>query len=123
MERTKEAFLGLVRAARTAKKLDEELTNLGYAETPYAEIYSNIADAIYRLLNESTEKFEDSVTHTMLTAPLFDNERRAACLNYVYTTRNAIPTEQPSPEIAKPELMKQLYERSGGYMSPEGDWT
>ena len=74
----------MVRSARKAKQLDEELLKIGYSETPYGYICGELADAIYDLIGEKTENWEDSVTYTALTVPFYCDERRAAMLFHVY---------------------------------------
>lgn len=119
MDNIKSALLGMVNAATLAKKMDKGMVELGYSETPYATLYADISDAIYQMIGEHTDRFEDSVTYTMLTAPYLDNERRAASLAYVYAKNFS----QPKPDTMEPDAMKKLHEKNGGYVSPEGDWT
>ena len=118
MAEIKDVLLRMVSAARRAKHLDDELVKIGYSETPYADIYADISDAIYKLIGEHCETFETSITHTMLTAPFMDDERRAASLAYTYNENNSIP----KPDTIEPNEMKDMHNKNGGYMSPEGDW-
>lgn len=65
----KEALTKLVRAARTAKRADDALRNVGYTDTPYFDIYGDIVDGIYAMLGEKTNTLEESVTYTVLSNP------------------------------------------------------
>ena len=65
----KEGLLALVSAAMEAKNLDETLGTLGYDETPYFNIFSNIADGICKLLGESDVPFEETRTSEALHTP------------------------------------------------------
>lgn len=65
----KEALAKLVKAARTAKRADDALRNVGYTDTPYFDIYGDIVDGIYAMLGEKTNTLEESVTYTALSNP------------------------------------------------------
>ena len=65
----KDVMTRMVKTYKTARNADDALRSVGYEGTPYAEIAGSIADAIYYMLGESTEKFDDSVT-----AKTLDNE-------------------------------------------------
>lgn len=120
MSNMKDALLRMVKAARRAKSMDDFFAEKGYSETPYGEIYGEIFDAIYDLLGENALTVHDSITHTMLTAPYLDDERRAACLNHVYEANNA----QPKPNTIEPDEMNRMVKENGGYKydTPEGEW-
>ena len=120
MSNMKDALLRMVKAARLAKTMDDFFVEKGYGETPYSEIYGEIFEAIYSLLGENTPIANESITHTMLTAPYMDDERRAACLNHVYESRNM----QPKPNTIEPDEMDRMVKENGGYRyeTPEGDW-
>ena len=64
----------LIHAGRDALHLENILTGLGYKETPYFNLYSEIADAIYCMLGEDTESFDKSVTHAVMSDPLTSDE-------------------------------------------------
>lgn len=115
-------------------KAEEALKNagIGYEDTFIGDMAGNIADAIYDLVGEHTEKFEDSATFTALTAPHLCEERRVALLMYAwrgnhpevahYLEMRECP-EQPKPNTIEPKEMRKMEMRNGGYMAPEGDWT
>lgn len=121
MDNIKDALLRFTNAAMLAKKIDAALAEHGYGETPYAEIFGEISEGIYALLEEHTERFSDSATSSMLNAPCLNNERRAACLAYVYRQNHG----QPRPNTIEPDEMREMVKENSGYMheTPEGDWS
>lgn len=56
----------LVEAGMLAKKMDNALHDAGFDGSPYFSIYGNIADAIYKLIGEHTETFDESITAHVL---------------------------------------------------------
>lgn len=118
-------------------KAEEALKNagIGYEDSFIGDMAGNIADAIYDLVGEHTEKFEDSATFTALTAPHLCEERRVALLMYAW--RGNHPelaryyekldcSEQPKPNLMEAEEIRKMTEKNGGYFrweTPEGDWT
>ncbi len=52
----------LIKAGRDTLHLERTLNDLGYTETPFFSIHGDIADAIYHLLGEDTQTFEESET-------------------------------------------------------------
>ena len=63
---TKAVLTHLIRAARDAFHLEKTLKDIGYKETPYFNLYGEIADAIYNMLGEDTDTFDESVTHAAI---------------------------------------------------------
>ena len=63
---TKKVFLHLVKAARDSLHLETTLANIGYSETPYFNLYGEIAEAIYAMLGENTDTFDESATAGIL---------------------------------------------------------
>ena len=65
----------LVNAYRNASNLDDGLINLGFTTTPCFDIAGDIADAIYYMLGENTETFDESVTaQTLWNAELSNDQ-------------------------------------------------
>ena len=62
-------------AGMIAKKMDDVLHKAGYDDNPYFSIYGHITDAIYKLIGESTETFEESVTYLVMNSMISDNRR------------------------------------------------
>lgn len=62
----KKVLTHLIRAARDAIHLERTLDDLGYKETPYYDLYGEISEAIYGIVGEDTEEFDESVTYNVL---------------------------------------------------------
>ena len=76
----KKVIAHLIHAGRDALNLDNVLTGFGYKETPYFNLYGEIANAIYCMLDEDTESFDQSVTHAIMNDPMTSDEAAAECL-------------------------------------------
>ena len=109
MKEMKDALLRIIRAAMEAKRMDEALLKLGYRENPYFSIYGNLADAIYMLAAEKTDKFEDSVTFLVLNTQSISDERRAEIL-YAEMQKNKAPV------ITEHEEIRLMAMENGGYI-------
>ena len=64
----------LIRAGRDALHLEKMLTGLGYDSTPYYNLHGEICDAVYKILGEDTETFEESVTYAAMNDCLTSDE-------------------------------------------------
>lgn len=62
----KKVLTHLIRAARDAIHLERTLDDLGYKETPYYDLYGEISEAIYGIVGEDTEEFDESVTYNVI---------------------------------------------------------
>lgn len=140
--KVREALLLMVKTGMMAKELDGKMLELGYSCTPYSVIYGRIADAMYALIGEKTETFDESVTYTALNAPYLCDSRRADILMYAWRKNNAQEQaeeqDQPKPKILSGEELKRMidnYDLGNGYMftatsddrkyrhqTPEGEW-
>ena len=80
--RIKSALLKLTKAARDAHYMDSAMETAGYSSNPYADIYGNIADAVYELLGEHTDTFDESVTCATLLSFAITNEQ---CAEYLFS--------------------------------------
>ena len=119
MEGIKDALLRMIRSALTAQKMEYAYANVDLEKNPMHKIYGDLVDAIYYLVGEHVDDITESETFTVMTSPILSDERRANILTYVYLKNH--PT-QPSPNLMSSDGMKELYERNGGYMTPEGEW-
>ena len=63
---SKKVLLHLIRAGRDAIHLEQTLNNIGYKETPFFNIYGEIADAVYEMLGEKTDSFDESMTYAAM---------------------------------------------------------
>ena len=61
---TKSVLTHMIRAGRDALHLEKTLTDIGYKETPYFNLYGEITDAIYALLDEQTDTIEESKAYS-----------------------------------------------------------
>jgi len=78
----------LVKAGRDALHLENVLTELGYKETPYYAMYGEITDAIYCLLNEETDTFDESATHKAMN-DIYSTDTECADKLYDLYKRNS----------------------------------
>ena len=123
MQNIKDAISRMVAAAVRLKETMKNYVDNGVDDNPLFEIWGDILDGIYTLLEEHTETFEESVTYTVMTAPYLNNERRTEMLWAEYKNRHQEQfIVQPKPVTMNPSDMKALYSKNGGYMTPEGDW-
>ena len=70
----------MVKTARTALRLSEQLNKIGYPFLLLDEIYGDIADAIYYLIGENTIHFEDSLTFIVLNTDAITDDARITIL-------------------------------------------
>ena len=56
----------LVHVAKVAMEADDAMRKLGYSHNPYFDLYGKTADAIYIMVQEHTESFDQSATHKLL---------------------------------------------------------
>ena len=64
----------LIRAGRDALHLEKTLTDIGYKETPYFNLYGEITDAIYGILDEQTDTIEESKAYAAIHDPFTPDE-------------------------------------------------
>lgn len=71
---TKSVLTHLIRAGRDAIHLERTLTEIGYKETPYFNLYGDITDAIYGILDEHTDTIEESMAYAAIHDPFTPDE-------------------------------------------------
>ena len=71
---TKSVLTHLIRAGRDALHLEKTLTEIGYNETPYFNLYGEITDAIYGILGEQTDTIEESKAYAAIHDPFTPDE-------------------------------------------------
>ena len=71
---TKSVLTHLIRAGRDALHLEKTLTEIGYVETPYFNLYGEITDAIYGILDEHTDTIEESKAYAAIHDPFTPDE-------------------------------------------------
>ena len=118
----KDSLLRLVKAGLATKKLQEAYVTVGLDDNTLFDIYVNILDAIYGLIGEHTNTFEESVTYIVMTAPILSDERRATMLEAEYRKNHP---EQPKPNVCTTAELFKMFNENGGYLreTPEGDWS
>ena len=77
-------FLNLVDAGMMAKKMDKAMQDAGFDDNPYFEIYGCVAQAIYYLLDEKMDNYEDSLADYSLSDKLHGREERVSFLMDAY---------------------------------------
>lgn len=88
---SKKILTHLIRAGRNAQNMENILHSFGYKETPYFDLYGDIAEAIYALLGEQTDSFDESVTYAIMNDPITSDEDCAEHLAPMVTTNLDIP--------------------------------
>lgn len=81
----------LLEAAETAKAMDEQMLKLGYDTNPYSDIFSHIADAVYHIIRENKQNFEDSVTHLVMNTDSLSKEEKLILLFRQYEQNKTEP--------------------------------
>ena len=71
---TKSVLTHLIRAGRDAIHLEKTLSGVGYNETPYFNLYGDIIDAIYGILDEHTDTIEESMAYAAIHDPFTPDE-------------------------------------------------
>ena len=103
----------LVRASRDALHMEQTLKGLGYSETPYFHLYGEITEAIYCMLGESTETFDESITSTTINNIFLTDEHCAEELSEHCKEEEKEDTFQ-SPYSTKRILEEMAEERGLG---------
>jgi len=101
----RDAMLRLVKAWKKANDTDETLQELGYNTTPYEEIAGNIADAIYYILGEQTNTFDESVTFRTLSNFTLSAEKCTDILMAAYEKKTHV--SDPTTECLNEEADKR----------------
>lgn len=78
----------MVKTARTALRLSEHFSKIGYPFLLFDDIYGDIADAIYYLVGENTIHFEDSLTFIVLNTDAITDDARITILLKKYLEAN-----------------------------------
>lgn len=116
----KDALLRVIKATRMSLRLAEDTRKLlinEKAQTVPDCIAGFLTDALFYFCGErltSKQDFNrDSQTMKLLTSDLSDGE---------VTDKFLAMVQQPKPTLISKEEFRELYEKNGGYMTPEGDW-
>lgn len=77
----------LVSVASESLTLEQGLNELGYVGSPYWNIFCNVSDVIYHILEENTEDFCDSMTWKVLNDELLTHEDEVKIFVQAYAVR------------------------------------
>ena len=111
---TKKVLTHLIRAGRDALHLENTLKEIGYKETPYFNLYGEIADAIYNMIGEETDTFDESVTHAAINDIFTPDEICAENLAEMCNGQSDILSEIP---VSTRKIILETAERRG--MDPQ----
>lgn len=104
---TKNILTHLIRAGRDALHLEKTLNSIGYDGTPYYNLHGEICDAIYGIIGENTDTFEESITYAAMNDCLIPDELCAEQLAQL-----CMPDESAVPDATR-ELIAETAERLG----------
>ena len=92
----KKALRKMLNVAVFAKQKDDNLANSGCSHTLLFDLYGGAADAIYYLIGEYTNTFEESVTYNAINQPGLLPEERLTLLTNEYE-KNHTEQNRPAP--------------------------
>lgn len=131
MEISKDALLRVVKATRSSMKQAEIMQQLIPEKNVWTwsdHIAGFLQDALFDMSGEKLstgQDFENSNTMRLLTGDMSDEAVADWLIMMDKIRRNHLPHEevqQPKPQIMDPKLVKDMYDKNGGYTSPEGEW-
>ena len=123
MEGIRDAISRMVKAGLQVKKLQESYVKTGLDDNALFEVWGDILEAIYHLIGEHTETFDESKTAIIMNAPCLSVELRSELLFNEFVRNNC--ATQGKPVTFTEEQTNDMFRKSGGYRfeTPEGDWT
>ena len=83
----------MVRVARNACQISEYMSGLGFGDDPYFSLMADAADAVYYLVGEHTERFDQSVTYQIVHDKSMPDDACVRLLMKIYE-RNRSNDEQ-----------------------------
>lgn len=132
MEISREALLLVIKATRAAMRMAEDMQRmvLGKGETTADQIAGYLEDALLIISGEQQPDgkmmdLDNSETERLLTSDLLDDDSVAGwffMMNSIREKHLAPKEGLPKPQTMSKEDMRDLYQKNGGYMTPEGDW-
>lgn len=125
MDNIRDALLRMYRAAKWALKYHMALQDAGAGDSPYWDIYGEIADAIYALIGEHELYFTHSLTYRVLHTADLDDAKAVDMLYSEYVKNFEIgPEQMPEPHTISAKEINEMVMKNGGYsyQTPEGDW-
>jgi len=111
----------MVNAGMEIQNLRGKFVRNDREKDPLFEAWGELLEAIYCLVGEHKEMFNDSATSIVMNAPILSNERRTKMLMSEYRKHHP---EQPKPDTVEPDQMRDMVRQNGGYRyeTPEGEW-
>ena len=108
---TKTVLTHLIKAGRDALHMEQSLKKLGYAETPYYDLYGEISEAIYCILGENSDTFDQSATYAAIHDYFMTDEQ---CAEYLTQMCEDTETEPLSciPEATRRILIDAAKDRN-----------
>ena len=120
MKNVEDALLRLVRSERKLRRIVWAFENAGFTEdSPISWTHGEIIDAIYELIGDESETYEESETFLILNTKSLSEEREVALLMDVY--RRHVAPEMPAPNLISKDKLRNM-QKQNGYMTPDGDW-
>ena len=118
----RDALLRMAKAERKAQEIAKSMDRAGFRENPMYDIAGEIADAIYYLVGEHTETFDESVTYLVLNTSTLMDERRVAMLLSEYIKNvGPIDTKMPRPNTVSSEEIYRMMNYGDGYYRMKGE--
>lgn len=85
---TLNALEKIAETACKAKELSDALDAAGFPDSPYFDMYARLADALYGLLHEKTETFEESSAYRILNDDSLTKVERRVLIQATYIANN-----------------------------------
>ena len=131
MEIERDELFRVVKATRMAMRLAEDIQKLFLDKAPWSvadEIAGQLKDALFHMSHDSSAAgFGNSMTVRLLEGDLDDGAVTDwfMMLHRMDERRQKIEQEevqQPKPQTMTSEEVRNMYNKCGGYVSPEGEW-
>lgn len=119
MDNIRDALLRMVEAFNRMNRMNDVLVSVGFGDNPLIDIECCLEEAILKLVGTSgKENYEDTEVYNILHTSSLTKDRAAELLMNEYLKN----TQQPAPHTFERAEMRELFEKNGGYMTPEGEW-
>ena len=117
MDNVRDALLRMVKSAKKLKRMADAFDAAGIGSETLFSCYGDVIDAIFHLIGEKTDTYENSWTCLVMNTGSLSDDRAVALLMNAY--RKNVEPEIPAPSFISEEQARKM---KRGYMSPEGDW-
>lgn len=75
-----ESLKRMIHIAVSSAEADEAMRSIGFSSSPFFEIYGEAADAIFFLIGDRADRFENSVTYRAIHEEGLSEDERLAIL-------------------------------------------